>query len=228
MDTHNSASPVIAKGLINPDLRPISPGSRTWSSRTYLALWVGMAINAATWTLAASLIAMGMNWLQAIFTIVLANLIILVPMLFNSHAGAKHGITFPVFIRSSFGIRGSNIPALLRALVGCGWAGIQTWLTALALDLGVGALVGSAWTEAPKLSLGFVGEQRITLWACFLFCAVAQVWGDRKGIWSGETAPAICSTTHFSGADRLAGVPPGSLRGQSWAGGEPTKPSRLG
>ncbi|MCQ9342328.1 NCS1 family nucleobase:cation symporter-1 [Corynebacterium kozikiae] len=181
MDTYNSASPVIAKGLINPDLRPISPGSRTWGSRTYLALWVGMAINAATWTLAASLIAMGMNWLQAIFTIVLANLIILVPMLFNSHAGAKHGITFPVFIRSSFGIRGSNIPALLRALVGCGWAGIQTWLTALALDLGIGALVGSAWTEAPKLSLGFVGEQRITLWACFLFCAVAQVWVIAKG-----------------------------------------------
>lgn len=173
--------PPVSRGLINPDLRPIPRSARSWSSATYLALWVGMAINAATWTLAASLIAMGMNWLQSVFTIVLANLIILIPMLFNSHAGAKHGISFPVFTRSSFGIRGSNVPALLRALVGCGWAGIQTWLTALALDLACGVIFGSAWADAPVVSLGFVGEQRITLWACFLLCAVGQVWVIVRG-----------------------------------------------
>ncbi|MDN6431785.1 NCS1 family nucleobase:cation symporter-1 [Corynebacterium flavescens] len=176
-----TSSQAVSRELINPDLRPVAPLARTWGSGAYLALWVGMAINAATWTLASSLIAMGMNWFQAVFTIVLANLIILVPMLLNSHAGAKHGISFPVFVRSSFGIRGSNVPALLRALVGCGWAGIQTWLTALALDLALGVLFGSWWKEAPILSLGFIGEQRVTLWFCFVFCAVAQVWAIVRG-----------------------------------------------
>lgn len=171
-----SISTKVSPGLISPDLRPISPRARTWGSGTFLAFWVGTAINAATWTLAASLIAMGMSWSQAVLTIVLGNLIVLVPMLFNSHAGAKHGISFPVFTRSSFGIRGSNIPALFRALIGCGWAGIQTWLTTLALDLAIGVILGDWWTQAPTLSLGFIGEQRVTLWLTFVFCAVAQVW----------------------------------------------------
>ena len=87
----------VSAKLINPDLRPISARARTWGLGVYLALWVGMAINAATWTLAASLIAMGMNWIQAVFTVVLANLIVLIPMLFNSHAGAKHRISFSSF-----------------------------------------------------------------------------------------------------------------------------------
>ena len=147
----------------------------------YLALWVGMAINAATWTLAAALIAMGMNWIQVVFTIVLANLIILIPMLCNSHAGAKHGVSFPVFIRSSFGIRGANIPALMRALVGCGWAGIQTWLTPLALDLALGLILGNWWRNATEVSLGPIGQQRWTLWLCFFGCAIVQVWVIIRG-----------------------------------------------
>lgn len=177
----NTSSLSVDSRLYNSDLRPIPKRARTWTGKVYLALWVGMAINAATWTLAASLLAMGMNWIQAVFTIVLANVIILIPMLFNSHAGAKHGISFPVFIRSSFGVRGANLPAILRALVGCGWAGIQTWLTALALDLALGVLIGDAWQNSATISLGFIGEQRMTLWLCFIFCAVAQVWVIAKG-----------------------------------------------
>lgn len=167
--------------LYNADLRPIPQSTRTWRSWAYLALWIGMSINAATWTLAAALIAMGMDWIQAVMTIVLANMIILVPMVCNSHAGTKHGICFPVFARAAFGTRGSNLPALLRALVGCGWAGIQTWFTALALDLAIGVLVGTPWTGAPTVSLGFIGEQRITLWVCFLATAALQVVVITKG-----------------------------------------------
>lgn len=167
--------------LYNADLRPIPRKARTWNSWAYMALWIGMCINAATWTLAAALIAMGMDWIQAVMTIVVANMIILIPMVCNSHAGAKHGICFPVFSRAAFGTRGANLPALIRATVGCGWAGIQTWFTALALDLAIGAVVGSAWTEAPTLSLGFIGEMRITLWACFLVTAVLQVIVIAKG-----------------------------------------------
>src|ERR1700758_2509945 len=114
--------------LYNADLAPTSPANRTWSTYNYIALWFSMSMEVTTYMLASSLIAGGMNWKQALFTILLGNLIVLVPMLLNAHAGAKYGIPFPVFVRASFGPVGANIPALLRALVACGWFGIQTWI----------------------------------------------------------------------------------------------------
>ena len=89
---------------------------------------VSMSMEVTTYTLASSLIAGGMNWWEAVGTILLGNLIVLVPMLLNAHAGAKYGIPFPVFVRASFGVRGANIPAVLRAIVACGWFGIQSWI----------------------------------------------------------------------------------------------------
>jgi nucleobase:cation symporter-1, NCS1 family len=114
--------------LYNPDLRPIPPEERTWGTYNYASLWVAMSVCIPTYMLASGLIAGGMNWLQAILTILLGNLIVLVPMLLNAHAGARYGIPFPVFVRASFGVRGANVPALLRALVACGWFGIQAWI----------------------------------------------------------------------------------------------------
>lgn len=165
----------VAPALYNRDLRPIHPAHRTWNERAYLTLWVAMCMNAATWTLAASLIALGMNWIQALFTIVLANLIVLIPMLLNSHAGAKHGISFPVFARAAYGVRGANLPAVMRGLVACGWFGIQTWFGGLALNLALGAMIGSSWTGASKVSLGVFGELPWTTLLCYLFCVVAQL-----------------------------------------------------
>ena len=81
-----------------------------------------------TYMLASSLIAEGMNWWQAVLTITLGNVIVLIPMILNAHAGTRYGISFPVYCRASFGIRGANVPAMLRALVACGWFGIQTWI----------------------------------------------------------------------------------------------------
>ena len=101
---------------------------RTWGTYNYASLWVAMSVCIPTYMLASGLIAGGMSWWQAIGTILLGNLIVLVPMLLNAHAGAKYGIPFPVFVRASFGVRGANIPAVLRALVACGWFGIQTWI----------------------------------------------------------------------------------------------------
>src|ERR1700731_4587391 len=114
--------------LYNLDLRPIPPEERTWGTYNYASLWVAMSVCIPTYMLASGLIAGGMNWLQAILTILLGNLIVLVPMLLNAHAGTRYGIPFPVFVRASFGVRGANVPALLRALVACGWFGIQTWI----------------------------------------------------------------------------------------------------
>ncbi len=119
--------------LINDDLAPVPIAERTWSMWSIAALWVGMAICITTYTLASSLIEQGMNWKQAVFTIFLGNLIVLIPMTLNAHPGTAYGIPFPVLIRASFGTLGSNIPALMRALVACGWFGIQTWIGGAAI-----------------------------------------------------------------------------------------------
>ena len=114
--------------LYNPDLAPIPLDSRTWGMYSYLSLWVAMSVCIPTYMLASGLIAGGMNWWEAIGTILLGNLLVLIPMLLNAHAGAKYGIPFPVLVRASFGVKGANIPAVLRALVACGWFGIQSWI----------------------------------------------------------------------------------------------------
>ena len=114
--------------LYNEDLAPVERSKRTWGVYNYASLWIAMSVCIPTYMLASGLIAGGMSWKQAIGTIFLGNLIVLVPMLLNAHAGAKYGIPFPVFVRASFGVRGANVPALLRAVVACGWFGIQTWI----------------------------------------------------------------------------------------------------
>jgi NCS1 family nucleobase:cation symporter-1 len=117
-----------ASGLYNEDLAPVPQEKRTWGIYNYASLWVAMSVCIPTYMLASGLIAGGMSWKQAIGTILLGNSIVLIPMLLNAHAGAKYGIPFPVFVRASFGVRGANIPAVLRAIVACGWFGIQTWI----------------------------------------------------------------------------------------------------
>ncbi len=117
-----------ASSLINEDLAPVPTSKRTWGTWNYAALWISMSLCIPTYMLASSLIGGGMNWWQAILTIFIGNTIVLIPMLLNGHAGAKYGIPFPVFARASFGTKGANIPAMLRAIVACGWFGIQTWI----------------------------------------------------------------------------------------------------
>ncbi len=119
--------------LVNPDIAPVDAARRSWNWWHFCSLWIGMSVCITTYTLASGLIDSGMSWRQAMVTIFLGNCIVLVPMLLNAHAGARYGIPFPVFARASFGVRGSNVPALLRALVACGWFGIQTWIGGAAL-----------------------------------------------------------------------------------------------
>jgi NCS1 family nucleobase:cation symporter-1 len=154
----------------NPELLPVPVAERTWTLYNYAALWIGMSHNLVTYTLAASLIAAGMNPVQALVTIALGNLIVLVPMLLNSHAGTKYGIPFPVFARAFYGIRGANLAALLRALVACGWFGIQTWIGGEGISVVAGKLLGSWWTGASPV-LG----QPWTLWLAFAVFWVIQM-----------------------------------------------------
>src|SRR5471032_2975371 len=114
--------------LYNRGLAPVPLSGRKWGVLSFAALWVSMSACIPTYMLASSLIGGGMNWWEAILTIFLGNLIVLLPMILNAHAGTRYGIPFPVFCRAAFGTRGANIPALLRAFVACGWFGIQTWI----------------------------------------------------------------------------------------------------
>jgi NCS1 family nucleobase:cation symporter-1 len=141
--------------LYNEDLAPISAARRSWTTYNYAALWIAMSVNIPTYMLASGMIAGGMSWKQAIFTVFLGNVLVLAPMLLNAHAGAKYGIPFPVFARASFGVLGANVPAVLRALVACGWFGIQTWIGGEAINAMIVALVPS-WKDKPS-----------GVWICF-------------------------------------------------------------
>jgi NCS1 family nucleobase:cation symporter-1 len=155
--------------LHNKDLAPVPVAKRTWTTYNYVALWIGMAHNIPTWGLAAGLVILGMAWYQAIFTIMVANIIVLIPMLLNSHAGTKYGIPYPVFARASFGVFGANLPALLRAGVACGWFGIQTWIGGTAIFTIMGAIFGkdSWWMTATPIAIGFGDPVPWTQWLSF-------------------------------------------------------------
>ena len=134
--------------LYNPDLAPASADRRHWGTYNFAALWISMSVNILTYMLAASLIQGGMNWKQAVMTIFLGNVIVLAPMLLNSHPGAKYGVPFPVLARASFGVLGANVAAVLRALVACGWFGIQTWIGGEAISTLLATLAPS-WKNLP-------------------------------------------------------------------------------
>src|SRR5260370_23521609 len=142
-ETHSPAlraETIRGSGLYNKDLAPVAGEARRWRTYNYAALWISMSVNIPTYMLASGMIAGGMNWKQALFTVFLGNVLVLIPMLVNAHAGARYGLPFPVFARASFGVLGANVRAILRALVGCGWFGIQTWIGGEAINAMITAL----------------------------------------------------------------------------------------
>ena len=178
------AETIRSSSLYNEDLAPIPASRRSWGTYNYAALWIAMSVNIPTYLLASGMIAAGMDWKQAIFTVFLGNVLVLVPMLLNAHAGAKYGIPFPVFARASFGVKGANVPAVLRALVACGWFGINTWIGGEAINAMVIALVPS-WKN---FAMG--------VWICFagfwLLHVVVIVMGIRTiQFLQGITAPFL-------------------------------------
>ncbi|HET9804116.1 MAG TPA: NCS1 family nucleobase:cation symporter-1 [Candidatus Acidoferrum sp.] len=160
-------SAVHDSSLYNEDLAPIPFERRTWGTYNYASLWVAMSVCIPTYMLASGLIAGGMSWKQAIGTILLGNLIVLIPMILNAHAGTKYGIPFPVYVRASFGVRGANVPAVLRALVACGWFGIQAWIGGQAIY----SMLSVLWPS----SANHAGVS----WACFFafwLMNIAVIW----------------------------------------------------
>jgi len=165
-----AAETIRSSGLYNKDLAPVASERRTWRTYNYAALWISMSVNIPTYMLASGMIAGGMNWKQALFTVFLGNVLVLIPMLLNAHAGARYGIPFPVFARASFGVLGANVPAILRALVACGWFGIQTWIGGEAINAMITALA-PGWAHF-----------RYGVALCFLFFWLLNVIVILRGI----------------------------------------------
>jgi len=182
--------------LVNADLLPTTQANRHWDWKAIAALWVGMVVCVPSYMLAAGLVSEGMSWGEAVFTVFLGNLVVLVPMLLIGHAGTKHGIPFPVLLRASFGTRGAKLPALLRGLVACGWFGIQTWVGGAAIYAIVNVVTGDAIVGSPLPGLGIDLGQTV----CFLAFWALHVVFIRYGtesirwleLWAAPLLIAMC------------------------------------
>lgn len=175
---HELAADLSASRYYNTDMAPTTLAQRKWGMRDFAVLWISMAACITTYTLASALIADGMSWWQAVLTILLGNVIVLIPMVLNAHAGTKYGIPFPVYCRASFGMRGANVPAILRALVACGWFGIQTWIGGWAIYK-IAEIYFPAWKQIAPI--GWLGISLPQL-GCFLFFWAINVFVIFRGI----------------------------------------------
>jgi len=217
--------------LWNPDLAPTDAAQRTWAWYHYAALWIGMIVAVPAWMLAGGLVEQGMSAGQAALTVLLGNAIVLVPMLLIGHAGARYGIPYAVLARASFGTIGARVPALARALVACGWYGIQTWIGGEALLTLSGIFVGAdlRGTPLPVLGIG-LGQ----LLAFLVFWAL-QLFFVRKGLttirrletWTAPVKLLVCAALVWWAVDSADGlgpifsapsafVPGGTKEGQFW------------
>ncbi len=176
-EIHDHSEPITKSPYWNKDIAPVGKAHRTWAVKDYAVLWISMSACVPTYMLASSLIDGGMNWWQAVLTIFLGNCIVLVPMVLNAHAGTKYGIPYPVYCRPAFGILGANVPAVLRALVACGWFGIQTWIGGAAIYKLL-CIWHPGMAAAPAVFEGLNPGQ----WGCFLFFWAINMFVIYKGV----------------------------------------------
>jgi nucleobase:cation symporter-1, NCS1 family len=176
--------------LLNDDLAPTPLAARTWGRWHIASLWVGLSVCIPTYMLAASMIQAGLNWWQSVLVILAGNVIVLVPMIINAHAGTRYGIPFPVYARAAYGPKGAHLPSLLRAVVACGWFGIQTWIGGLA----VSALIQFLWPGWADLGGGwrFMGYGLPEFAGFFIFWLINLwfVWAGTESIKWMETVSA--------------------------------------
>ncbi|HTU26107.1 MAG TPA: NCS1 family nucleobase:cation symporter-1 [Pirellulales bacterium] len=175
------AEDVSSSCYFSPDLAPIPAAKRKWGTRDLAMLWISMSACIPTYMLASSLIDLGMDWREAVATIFLGNCIVLVPMVLNAHPGTRYGIPFPVYCRAAFGLRGANVPALMRALVACGWFGIQTWIGGMALHtlLAVEFPALAAGEPIPRLDISL---SQLICFLAFWLINIAVVWRGMESI----------------------------------------------
>jgi NCS1 family nucleobase:cation symporter-1 len=188
--------PNAENGLINADLAPVAQNARTWAWYHFAALWLGMVIAVPAYMIPAAMLDAGMSAGQAVFTVLLGNLVVLVPILLIGHAGSRYGVPFAILVRSSFGIQGAKLPALARALVACGWYGIQTWIGGSTLLALVNVILHKNLNGAPLPFLGIGIGQFIA----FILFWLMQIVFVSKGLdairkfetWTAPLKVVVC------------------------------------
>ena len=202
----------MSSSLINDDLKPTTEAQRTWRWYHFTALWIGMVMCIPAYTLAASLIEAGMSWSQAVGTVFLGNAIVLIPMLLIGHAGTKYGIPYAVLARASFGTIGARLPALLRALVACGWYGIQTWFGGMMIHTLIGVLMGTPLGGDKLPVLGITPSQLICFlmfWAIQFYYVIHGIDSIRKlETWTAPFKIVICFLLLWWAYDKAGGFGP--------------------
>ncbi len=176
-EIHDHSEPIRNSPYWNKDIAPTRKSERTWGTKDIAVLWISMSACIPTYMLASSLISEGMNWWQSVLTIFLGNCIVLLPMVLNAHAGTKYGIPYPVYCRPAFGVLGANVPAILRALVACGWFGIQAWIGGAAIYKLLGIYFPGMLAAAPVFQGLNAGQ-----WGCFLLFWAINMFVIYKGV----------------------------------------------
>lgn len=171
-----------APSLINEDFAPTTLAQRTFSMWDMASLWVGLVVSVPTWYLAGSLVELGMSWWQGVLTVFAANCVVLLPMVLNGHPGCKYGVPFPVLSRAAFGIRGANVPSLLRAAVACGWFGIQTWVGGQAIHQLLNALLGGGLLSSVPVAWLGISISQLACFLTFWSVQVAIIWNGIDSI----------------------------------------------
>ena len=198
--------------LWNEDLAPTGEAQRTWRWRHFAALWLGMVICVPAYMLASGLIEQGMSAGQAVLTVLLGNVIVLVPMLLIGHAGARWGVPYAVLARASFGWKGARVPAVARAIVACGWYGIQTWIGGGALLTLLGVIVGRKLEGAPLPLLGIGPGQLLAFfafWAIQLLFVTKGLTAVRKlETWTAPIKILICFLMVWWAVSKAGGLGP--------------------
>jgi NCS1 family nucleobase:cation symporter-1 len=203
---------VTSENLWNPDLAPTTEAQRTWRWYHFAALWIGMVVQVPSWLLASGLIEQGMSALQAALTVLAGNVIVLLPILLIGHAGARYGVPYAVLARAAFGVRGARLPALARAIVACGWYGIQTWIGGEALLTLLGVLAGRSLAGADLPWLG-IGPGELAAFGAFwafqlLFLRKGLTIIRRLETWTAPIKVAVCAALVWWAVDRAGGLGP--------------------
>jgi len=172
--------------LTNADLAPVTPGDRTWAWYHFAALWLGMVIAVPAYMIPATMLDSGMSAGEAVVTVLLGNLVVLIPILLIGHAGSRYGVPFAVLVRSSFGVQGAKLPALARALVACGWYGIQTWIGGSTLLALLDVILHSDLNGAPLPWLG-IGIGQLIAFIVFWLMQIVFVTKGLDAIRKFET-----------------------------------------
>lgn len=216
--TEEMRSEVQTSKYYNSDLAPADSSKRNWGIFAFFSCWVAMNVCIPAYQMASSAISMGLSWWLSLMLVFVGNAIILIPILLNSRAGIKYGITFPVHARSVFGLRGAQVPVILRSIIGAAWTGILIWVGAESLQVAL-ELLFEPWQSFQYgqvicfiifwgLNIGFTlggsnflkrfeGISTIIL-GCF--CLWLLIWGVRATSQAGYTAiDAITSLSTSSG-----------------------------